>query len=160
MLTITSKFVQSCCRLSGIFAKLSFWESVSHCRTNHTTSDGIFGNHIWQIHLNLNWGTKLQNWKLETENMFLQLSYGFCCPNISTCIFNKCPRLLLPLPLESTHLHEVCSSVWMCKFEQVSESDSVGQWGRELDKLLALKVKSVGVEHAQFGWAGEEGRGG
>lgn len=47
----------------------------------------------------------------------------------------------------------------MCKFEQVSESDSVGQWGRELDKLLALKVKSVGVEHAQFGWAGE-GEGG
>lgn len=24
----------------------------------------------------------------------------------------------------------------------------------QLDKLLALKVKSVGVEHAQFGWAG------
>lgn len=31
-------------------------------------------------------------------NMFFQLSYGFCCPNISTYIFNKCPRqLLLPL---------------------------------------------------------------
>lgn len=53
----------------------------------------------------------------------------------------------------------------MCKFEQVSSRtvldsgqqtvDRVGQLDREqLDKLLALKVKSVGVEHAQFGWAG------
>lgn len=33
-----------------------------------------------------------------TGNMFLQLSYGFCCPNISTYIFNKCPSQL-PLPL-------------------------------------------------------------
>lgn len=35
--------------------------------------------------------------------------------------------------------------------------DRAGQLDRELDKLLALKVKSVGVEHAQFGWAGMRG---
>lgn len=62
------------------------------------------------------------------------------------------------LSLELTHLHEVCCSVWMCKFVQVSSrtvldsgQQTVGQLDRELDKLLALKVKSVGVEHAQFG---------
>jgi len=29
--------------------------------------------------------------ELPATNMTTQLSYGFCCPNISTCIFNKCP---------------------------------------------------------------------
>lgn len=32
-----------------------------------------------------------------------------------------------------------------------SGQETGGQLDRELDKLLALKVKSVGVEHAQFG---------
>lgn len=68
------------------------------------------------------------------------------------------------LSLELTHLHEVCCSVWMCKFVQVSSrtvldsgQQTVGQLDRELDKLLALKVKSVGVEHAQFGWTAMRG---
>lgn len=104
--------------------------------------------------------------KVPASGMNSQLSYGFCCPNISTCIFNKCLWRRTTAGAATTHRRPVGGSSFAWKSFEVelaaaeAEAFDKFDFNSRFSSGFRFRFRLGGrhKEHASFGLGQERAK--